>query len=1645
MAGQVSAQFGNEWIRFNQQYYKIPVAKDGIYRLTYADLQNAGFPVGSIDPRRIQIFHRGVEQRIIVQGENDAAFNPGDYLEFYGRRNDGVSDAELYEPQSAQPNQYYNLYSDSTSYFLTVISIAQQGLRMIPFSEVNVTNIPAEIFQQDQKLLVLTSDYNSGKVYNQYLQNTFFDVGEGWTGTWIFQNQQLDYVIDNILNTVPASGTPQLEVQLVGRIDVLHRAEISVGPSSPSRVVHTANFSGSNVANISVPLNWSDVGADGKMTVRVKALGVSGASDRLSVNYIKITYPRNFNQVSGTERIYQLRENGGGKSYVEIQNAPAGTRLFDVTNPASVVPIGTTTTTTLNAVINNTSSSRKILSTTGFITPRVRRISFRNMDPSLHDYIIISHSQLMKAGGGYSDPVKAYASYRTSPEGGSYDTLIADIDQLYDQFNYGEISPIAIRRFMKFMINSGDPRYLFLIGKGLDVYVTTDANPALGYYRNPTAFPLHSYIPTAGFPASDIYFTAGLNGAGYEPGVPTGRITANTPQDVSAYLNKVKEMEALPFNDLWRKELLHLSGGIGAGEPELFKTFMEQFGEIAKGFYLGGKVSAIAKNNTELEFINISDKLNSGVGLITLFGHSSPSQNDFNIGFVSAPELGYNNPGKYPMLLINGCNAGDFFTNVTRYGEDWINTPNKGAVGFLANTSFGYSSLLRLYSQFFYETAYADSTFIYKGIGDIQKETVRKLTSINTQVAYVTQGQQMLLLGDPAVKLFGARKPDYETNDNHVYAESYNAEPITALSDSFAIKIIVRNFGRAKEDSVAVRIVRTFSDNTSITYDSIFYTVLYKDTLEFTMYKDDRGFGNNVFSITLDPSDEINEIDNNNNTAELTLFVPLNAARNLFPQGYSIVNTSTVKLLVQSTNVLDNPRGFIIQIDTVDTFSSQYMQQITVNGKIASADVNITTVKDTLAFYWRTRLSQPLSNESSDWSTTSFTYIKNGPEGWAQIHFPQYVSNDASGLTIDHGSRLLRLKETITTVDIHTFGSNYPGYITDPDFGKQYHPNFSVKVGGTEFHPISLVQADARSACRRNSLNLLAFDKTTAGPYMAVPVQFPDYRACGRRPEIITNFLVSEFETGDGKDLMQYIDNVATGDSVVLFSLGDVGFASWSANVRSKLANLGISAAQISSLQPGEPVVIYARKGAAAGSALVMKTATAPVNQQALQASGTITGRFTSGTMTSSIIGPAVEWHTLFTKSVASELPVTDEFSFDVIGITVTGAETMLKTNLTGTPESINDIDAEEYPYLKIVYHAADEVSLTAPQLKKWIVSYTPAAEGVLVFNGPTEMQHLKEGENWTGNYAFRNISSKEFSDSLLVQYSTYNTTYRTSENKIKRIKAPAPGLETAFGITVSSEDKSGLNDVKVVVNPRILPEIYYDNNVITFRDHLNVQVDIFNPVLDVTVDGRYILNGDFVSSNPSIVLKLWDENSLLLKTDTLGINVVLKYPCGNENCPFTAIYFKRSDVTWHPASSTSDFTMEFNPENLPVGEYTLRVEAKDVRNNASGTEPYEISFVVSEDQSILIQKPYPNPSSSIFFFNVVITSDEQPDNMRMEIVNSSGQVVAEYSKYDFFTGTNLIPWDASNLPGGLYLYRIVLIRAGREIKKANGKLMLAR
>lgn len=1629
------AQYANDWIDFGKEYYKVTVAADGAYRLTFNDLQNAGFPVGSVDPRRIQLYHRGVEQSIIVQGQADAQFDPGDYIEFYGKKNDGVNDTKLYTAANLQPHLYYNLYSDTSAYFLTWNQSIVQGKRMSTFSEVNITNIPKETFHYNEQLKVYSNEYSTGLTVSGVLQYTQFDEGEGWTGSTICIGNagctgQQDFTINNLAGGIVPGVVPQLEMLLVGRDALNHLAEVYVGSSTGSlRLLTTESFANYQTKRINLPLEWADISAGGQLIVRVKALGVGGVRDRLSVSYIKVIHPQDFDMAAQNSKWFILAEKPSDKSYIEITNPGAGLSIWDITDPNLIEIIGTNPAgPNTSAVVPNTADSRKLYVKNTFLTPDIKRTSLRQIFPSAHNYIIISNKALMKPALGYSDAVKAYGGYRASVEGGGYDTLVVSMDQLYNQFNYGESSSSAIYEFMKFMVDNGDPKYLFLIGKGLNV--------SQGYFRKTVFGPndFKDLVPSAGMPGSDMAFTAGLGGATFEPAVPTGRITASSPTQVASYLNKVKETDALGFDELWRKDVLHLSGGIQPLELTTFRQYMDNFGDVAEGPYYGGKIKTIGKQEPNpVELINVSEEVNKGVNFITFFGHSSPSTIDIDIGFATDPVLGYNNPGKYPAFLINGCNAGVFFSNGTVFGEDWVLAANKGARSLIAHSSFGFVSTLRSYTQLFYEIGFGDSTFIRTGIGDIQKEVARRYLEINaTGISTVTQVQQMMMLGDPAVKLFGALKPDYEINENSLYLESFDGKPVTALTDSFAIKVIARNFGSVSKANLGVRVTRTFNDQTSITYDSVFNSPGSMDTLSFLLKREEgvSGYGRNQFLVELDFENKIEELNEDNNVAFLELSIPLSGTRNLLPRPFGIVSQQDVVLKWQNTDLLSLPRAYNIEVDTVNTFNSSFLKQATLEGKVLLEWSVSLLEKDSLAYYWRTKLADPQPEENEEWATSSFTYIHNGDEGWAQVHFPQYLENPTEGLITDPVVRELKFEETSATVFVNNFGVNHPSPSTT-----------SFKINDIEYNLGTQGQP-----CRNNTINFVAFDKTTLVPYAGIPFIFQDPRTCGREPQVINSFKLAELETGGNDDLLKYIDNIKVSDSVAIFSMGNASYTLWPANVKSKLEELGISGAQLSLLQDGEPVAIFGKKGGTPGDAVIVKSIDTPADEQELQVSKSLTGKYNNGKMVSVLVGPANSWQN-FSPNVR-RTTASDNYSFDLIGVSLLGIETLLFSNVTAAVD-LSGVDASSFPMMKLILYTEDEVDQTPVQLHNWIVNYEPVAEGVLLFREALENGMVSEGKLWKAGYSFLNISEKLFTDSLEVKFKTFSKEQRVSENKQINIMAPLPGDTTHFSFMVDTNQKGGLNDVNVFVNDRILPEQYYENNTLELLNYLDVQVDEIVPVLDVTVDGRYVEDGDFVGSTPFIVATIWDENQFIPKKDTLGVRVLLKPPCIGS-CEFESIYFSRSDIEWFPATDNSDFRIEYKPDLLLEGEYTLRVEIADGSGNMAVT-PYEVRLKVDLNTALHFIEPYPNPSTDKVFFEFVVSGNRPPDSYQLQIFALDGRLLRNFSSSEksLHVGRNQLAWEGNgnqetSLKGGMYIYKLGITIDGIPHFR-NGKIILIR
>ncbi|NIR02726.1 MAG: hypothetical protein GTN78_21415, partial [Gemmatimonadales bacterium] len=82
-AGFFGPQVVPGWPPAGSALYRITTADEGIYRVSYSELQAAGMDTATIDPRGLHLYNRGLEVAIFVSGEDDGYLDPGDYIEFY--------------------------------------------------------------------------------------------------------------------------------------------------------------------------------------------------------------------------------------------------------------------------------------------------------------------------------------------------------------------------------------------------------------------------------------------------------------------------------------------------------------------------------------------------------------------------------------------------------------------------------------------------------------------------------------------------------------------------------------------------------------------------------------------------------------------------------------------------------------------------------------------------------------------------------------------------------------------------------------------------------------------------------------------------------------------------------------------------------------------------------------------------------------------------------------------------------------------------------------------------------------------------------------------------------------------------------------------------------------------------------------------------------------------------------------------------------------------------------------------------------------------------------------------------------------------------------------------------------------------------
>jgi hypothetical protein len=748
---QSSTPHSNSWIDYSKPYVRIGVIKKGIHSVPISLLPKT-FPINS--PDKIQLWRRGKEVSIISISDKE--------ILFYGVPNDGACDSLLYRPMSSRINPYFSMYSDESAYFLTIGNAAGRRAQII--KEAVNDKIPLTSFHRQLLVKQFVESYSLSleKAVRASVHSSYFEGGASKSGPMIKADSLIfrDFKLDNFVEKAP---NPMLKLLVHGRSENERKIEVYVGKNKTSlRLVTTLANAGFNPSEYSIKLNPDDI--DGEKSGILALKSVDQKKDYFSLTYFSVDFPQTFQLEKQLGKEFRLAPSTEAVNRIAIQGATADFKVIDVTEADNPVVLNGPAE---NLMVLRKGSGIQTLFTSNDIIKieagKIKELTFKTLSPKETNYIIITTNNLL-------DGASKFADYRSSPAGGSFKSLVANIEDIYNEFNYGEPSPIAIKQFMSYMLTEGGKdKYLFLIGKSIT--------------RNEwMRRELPDEVPTIGYPGSDALLVENIAGAGVNvPAIPVGRLGAITNENVLHYLQKIKDYDSNRAEDTgWSKNVLHLNGGKTTSEIVLLRNSLEALVPMVSGSQMGGHVKAYVKQQgmAEIENVNITADINKGVGLLTYMGHGAPYVTDLDFGYITDAPRGYNNLYKYPMMYFAGCGVGNLFSariNLKPSNPkasdripltlDWLIAPDMGSVAIIANS---FESLVTPSSQYLaklYYYMFKDPVTAHLSIGRIQLAVAKDIIANERSHDAISTVHQSLLQGDPALKLILVSKPKPDNPD----------------------------------------------------------------------------------------------------------------------------------------------------------------------------------------------------------------------------------------------------------------------------------------------------------------------------------------------------------------------------------------------------------------------------------------------------------------------------------------------------------------------------------------------------------------------------------------------------------------------------------------------------------------------------------------------------------------------------------------------------------------------------------------------------------------------------------------------------------------------------------------------------------------
>lgn len=673
--------------------WRVSIEEDGLYELTYAELQLAGLLVDEINPQTFQMFHFGEEIAIQVIGEGDLSFDEGDAIIFYGQ---GI------DSKYAAKNVYWLTYGD------------YPGLRMeirvaTPLGENTPSYYSAKLHMEENHYYrsVLPGGGELERFYWQHIQTS-----QG--GTW-----SKDFYVEE-----PYASPSTLQIALFGSLQIAainpdHHAIISINETQVADVRWDGlTWAGDGFVEAEIPEGLLGPGLN-TLTVFLPNDTGSGI-DLVFIDWAKINYPNTFSVNTGENALaFSYDLSGTWKFQVSGFNSDALV-AYDVSNPWEVAVFDSD-----SLIIENLGSEYRVAFEDEVLTEKAYWVAtdssimtvlasdivedapsnLQSTDKQA-DYTLISHPAFMAEAAALSD-------HRASQ---GLSTILVDVQDVYDEFGFGIVSADAIREFLAYTAVSWQapaPSFVVLVGDG-----NYDPKNYLG--KNKTSFipPFLAMVdPWIGETAADNRYVS-FSGPESIPDMILGRLSVNSAAEASNVIAKIISYEQAPVEGDWTTQVLAVAGAAdSAGDFAAYSdgliadTLPEPY--QAERVYYGVTHTDIAEAVAALKA-----GINSGKLIVNFIGHGfargwSAQKNPPEIFIQTTDVAALTNLDKYPIFLAMTCSEGYYIDPaVEAFGEAVTRAENKGAIASWSPTGQGVSGGHDYMDRGFFDAVYKHGSYV---------------------------------------------------------------------------------------------------------------------------------------------------------------------------------------------------------------------------------------------------------------------------------------------------------------------------------------------------------------------------------------------------------------------------------------------------------------------------------------------------------------------------------------------------------------------------------------------------------------------------------------------------------------------------------------------------------------------------------------------------------------------------------------------------------------------------------------------------------------------------------------------------------------------------------------------------------------------